>query len=179
MGVPTSEKSRFYAFGRVFSGTISTGQNVRIYGPEYVPGKKTDLFLKKVQRTVLMMGRYVEQLPNCPCGNTIGLVGIDTYLLKSGTICTAEDAHPIVLCFTAPTGEHIVAGAGELHLEICLKDLKEDFMRGAPLAISEPVVSFCETVSVETDIDIIAKSPNKHNRIYLRRAPQQGSCRGH
>jgi len=208
--VPTSEKGRFYAFGRVFSGTISTGQNVRIYGPEYVPGKKTDLFLKKVQRTVLMMGRYVEQLPNCPCGNTIGLVGIDTYLLKSGTICTAEDAHPIVtmkysvspvvrvavdvknasdlpklmeglkrlaksdplvLCFTAPTGEHIVAGAGELHLEICLKDLKEDFMRGAPLAISEPVVSFCETVSVETDIDIIAKSPNKHNRIYLRAEP--------
>merc|ERR1712166_1224124 len=195
--VPTSEKGRFYAFGRVFSGTISTGQ-------------KTDLFLKKVQRTVLMMGRYVEQLPNCPCGNTIGLVGIDTYLLKSGTICTAEDAHPIVtmkysvspvvrvavdvknasdlpklmeglkrlaksdplvLCFTAPTGEHIVAGAGELHLEICLKDLKEDFMRGAPLAISEPVVSFCETASVETDIDIIAKSPNKHNRIYLRAEP--------
>ena len=24
------------------------------------------------------------------------------------------------------SGEHIVAGAGELHLEICLKDLEED-----------------------------------------------------
>jgi elongation factor 2 len=78
---------------------------------------------------------------------------------------------PLVLCFTAPTGEHIVAGAGELHLEICLKDLAEDFMKGAPLVISEPVVSFCETVSTETDIDVIAKSPNKHNRIYLRAKP--------
>ena len=208
--VPTSDKGRFYAFGRVFSGTIATGQTVRILGPEFTAGSKTDLYVKKVQRTVLMMGRYVEQMANAPCGNTIGLVGIDTYLLKSGAICTAEDAHPIVtmkysvspvvrvavdvknasdlpklmeglkrlaksdplvLCFTATTGEHIVAGAGELHLEICLKDLAEDFMKGAPLKISEPVVSFCETVDAKTDIDCIAKSPNKHNRIYLRAEP--------
>merc|ERR1712050_351478 len=30
--VPTSDKGRFYAFGRVFSGTIATGQKVRIQG---------------------------------------------------------------------------------------------------------------------------------------------------
>jgi elongation factor 2 len=45
------------------------------------------------------------------------------------------------------TGEHIVAGAGELHLEICLKDLQDDFMGGAEIRISDPVVSFRETVS--------------------------------
>jgi elongation factor 2 len=28
---------------------------------------------------------------------------------------------PMVLCMIEETGEHIVAGAGELHLEICLK----------------------------------------------------------
>ena len=28
--VPTSDKGRFYAFGRVFSGTVSSGQKVRI-----------------------------------------------------------------------------------------------------------------------------------------------------
>merc|ERR1712226_195755 len=33
--VPTSDKGRFYAFGRVFSGTIATGQRVRIQGPHY------------------------------------------------------------------------------------------------------------------------------------------------
>lgn len=38
------------------------------------------------------------------------------------------------------TGEHIIAGAGELHLEICLKDLQEDFMGGAEIRVSEPVV---------------------------------------
>merc|ERR1719191_805647 len=36
--VPTSDKGRFYAFGRVFSGTIATGQKVRIQGPHYKPG---------------------------------------------------------------------------------------------------------------------------------------------
>merc|ERR1712232_1378692 len=41
--VPTSDKGRFYAFGRVFSGTIATGQKVRIQGPHYKPGSKEDL----------------------------------------------------------------------------------------------------------------------------------------
>lgn len=208
--VPTSEKGRFYAFGRVFSGIIATGQTVRIMGPDFSHGKKTDLYVKKIQRTVLMMGRYVEQIPDCPCGNTVGLVGVDTYLLKSGTISTHDDAHafvdmkysvspvvrvavevanaadlpklmeglkrlsksdPLVLCFTAPTGEHIVAGAGELHLEICLKDLREDFMKGAPIKVSKPVVSFCETVATKSEMQIISKSPNKHNRVYLTAEP--------
>lgn len=44
------------------SGKIATGQRVRILGPNYVPGKKTDLWVKNIQRTIIMMGRYVEQV---------------------------------------------------------------------------------------------------------------------
>lgn len=33
---------------------------------------------------------------------------------------------PMVQCLIEESGEHIIAGAGELHLEICLKDLEED-----------------------------------------------------
>merc|ERR1719311_803409 len=86
--VPTSDKGRFYAFGRVFSGTIATGQKVRIQGPHYKVGGKEDLNVKNVQRTVLMMGRATEQIADVPCGNTVALVGIDAYILKSGTITT-------------------------------------------------------------------------------------------
>eukprot|EP00577_Skeletonema_sp_RCC1716_P010949 CAMPEP_0113394554 /NCGR_PEP_ID=MMETSP0013_2-20120614/12575_1 /TAXON_ID=2843 ORGANISM="Skeletonema costatum, Strain 1716" /NCGR_SAMPLE_ID=MMETSP0013_2 /ASSEMBLY_ACC=CAM_ASM_000158 /LENGTH=513 /DNA_ID=CAMNT_0000278411 /DNA_START=142 /DNA_END=1680 /DNA_ORIENTATION=- /assembly_acc=CAM_ASM_000158 len=50
--VPTSDKGRFYGFGRVFSGKIATGQKVRILGPNYVHGKKTELWVKNIQRTV-------------------------------------------------------------------------------------------------------------------------------
>lgn len=75
--VPTADKGRFFAFGRVFSGTVSTGQKVRIMGPNYRVGKKDDLYEKAIQRTVIMMGRTVEYIPDVPCGNTVGLVGVD------------------------------------------------------------------------------------------------------
>eukprot|EP00236_Picocystis_salinarum_P004199 CAMPEP_0183829118 /NCGR_PEP_ID=MMETSP0807_2-20130328/3140_1 /TAXON_ID=88271 /ORGANISM="Picocystis salinarum, Strain CCMP1897" /LENGTH=846 /DNA_ID=CAMNT_0026074325 /DNA_START=59 /DNA_END=2599 /DNA_ORIENTATION=- len=78
---------------------------------------------------------------------------------------------PMVQCTIEETGEHIIAGAGELHLEICLKDLQEDFMGGAPLRISDPVVSFRETVSDTSDHMVMSKSPNKHNRLYMQANP--------
>jgi len=209
--VPTADKGRFFAFGRVFSGTVRTGQKVRIMGPNYEFGGKGDLHTKSIQRTVLMMGRYQEAVDDVPCGNLVGLVGVDQFIIKTATITEedAKDAHqikdmkysvspvvrvavepknpadlpklveglkrlaksdPLVQCTIEETGEHIVAGAGELHLEICLKDLQEDFM-GCELRISEPVVSFRETVSVAGEIMCLSKSPNKHNRIFAKAEP--------
>jgi len=207
--VPTSDKGRFYAFGRVFSGTIATGQKVRIMGPNYVPGKKTDLWVKNIQRTLIMMGKYTEQVADIPAGNTCALVGVDQYLLKSGTICTEEDAHcvktmkfsvspvvrcavepknsadlpklvegmkrlaksdPMVLCYTEESGEHIIAASGELHLEICLQDLQKDFM-GTEVKVSDPVVSFRETCTAKSDQTCLAKSANKHNRLFVEAEP--------
>ena len=49
-GYSASLQGRFYAFGRVFSGIVSTGQKVRIMGPNYVPGQKGDLYIKPIQR---------------------------------------------------------------------------------------------------------------------------------
>jgi elongation factor 2 len=54
-----------------------------------------------------------------------------------------------------------------------LKDLQEDFMGGTPLKISDPVVSYRETVISESSMDCLAKSPNKHNRLYMRALPLQ------
>ena len=48
--VPTSDKGRFFAFGRVFSGTVATGMKARIMGPNFQPGKKEDLYQKSIQR---------------------------------------------------------------------------------------------------------------------------------
>ncbi len=42
-----------------------------------------------------MMGRKADAIDDCPCGNMVGLVGIDQYLLKSGTITTSPTAHNI------------------------------------------------------------------------------------
>ncbi|KAJ7500790.1 P-loop containing nucleoside triphosphate hydrolase protein [Mycena galericulata] len=208
--VPTSERGRFYAFGRVFSGTVRSGQAVRIQGPNYVPGQKNDLFKGSIQRVVLMMGRTVESLADCPAGNIVGIVGIDQFLLKCGTLTTSETAHnmrvmkfsvaPVVqvavevknpgdlpklveglkrlskadpcvqTSISSESGEHIVAAAGELHLEICLKDLEEEYA-GVALKVSQPVVTYRESVNAESSIVALSKSPNKHNRLYLKAMP--------
>jgi elongation factor 2 len=207
--VPTSDKGRFYAFGRVFSGRIATGMKCRIMGPNYLPGKKDDLNEKAIQRTILMMASRIEAIEDVPCGNICGLVGVDQFLVKTGTITTMKEAHnlkvmkfsvspvvrvavepknpsdlpklveglkrlaksdPMVQCFIEESGEHIIAGAGELHLEICLKDLEEDHAQ-IPLKKSDPVVSYRETVTEESSIMCLSKSPNKHNRLFMRAVP--------
>jgi elongation factor 2 len=207
--VPTTDRGRFFAFGRVFSGTIATGQKVRIMGANYKPGKKEDLFEKSIQRTVLMMGRTVEYIADVPCGNTVGLVGVDQYLMKTGTISDHPDAHclrnmkysvspvvrvavqaknpgdlpklvegmkklsksdPLVVCTIEESGQHVIAGCGELHVEICLKDLEQDFAQ-CEIIKSDPVVSYKETVSEQSSFTCMAKSPNKHNRLYAVAVP--------
>lgn len=207
--VPTTDYSRFFAFGRVFSGTISTGMKVRIMGPNYVPGKKEDIFEKALQRTVLMMGKTVEYIPDVPCGNTVGIVGIDQFLMKTGTISDHVDSHcirnmkysvspvvrvavspknpadlpklleglkklgksdPLVQITSEETGQHIIAGSGELHVEICLHDLTTYFTN-VEIVKSDPIVSYRETVSTTSTMVCLSKSPNKHNRLYTVATP--------
>ena len=91
--VPAADKGRFYAFGRVFSGKVSNGMKARILGPNYEPGSKKHLFVKSIQRVLIMMGRYTEMVADIPAGNNAALVGVDQYLLKTGTITSLEDAH--------------------------------------------------------------------------------------
>merc|ERR1711920_1189649 len=73
---------------------------------------------------------------------------------------------------TEESGEHVIAGCGELHVEICLKDLKEEYAQ-CDFTISDPVVSYRETVGQESSCTVLAKSPNKHNRIYLKAEPME------
>jgi len=150
------------------------------------------------------MGRTVEYIPDVPCGNTVGLVGVDQYLMKTGTLSDHPDAHtirsmrysvspvvrvavqpknpgdlpklieglkklsksdPLVLCTTEESGQNVVAGCGELHVEICLNDLEKDFA-GIEIIKSDPIVSYKETVTNISNIVCMSKSPNKHNRLY-------------
>lgn len=76
----------------------------------------------------------------------------------------------MVQCIFEESGEHIIAGAGELHLEICLKDLEEDHAC-IPIKKSDPVVSYRETVTEESDMMCLSKSPNKHNRLFCKAGP--------
>eukprot|EP01118_Nematostelium_gracile_P006536 TRINITY_DN20_c0_g1_i1.p1 TRINITY_DN20_c0_g1~~TRINITY_DN20_c0_g1_i1.p1 ORF type:complete len:839 (-),score=289.83 TRINITY_DN20_c0_g1_i1:83-2599(-) len=206
--IPTKDGSRFNAFGRVFSGTAKAGK-CHVMGSNFEMGKKDDLFLdKSIQRVVIMMCGKPESVENVPCGNTAALVGVDSYLVKSGTVVSDRNSYPIVnmkysvspvvrvavapkvpsdihrlvealkkltktdsliQCTMSETGEHILAGAGELHLEICSGRLV-DLMGGSGVVFSDPVVSLRETVIAQSRV-CLSKSPNSHNRLYATSEP--------
>ena len=49
---------------------------------------------------------------------------------------------PLVLCITnEDTGENIIAGSGELHVEICINDLEEVYA-GVPIVRNDPIVTY-------------------------------------
>ena len=50
------------------------------------------------------------------------------------------------------------------------QDLEKDHA-GVPLKFSAPIVPYRETVLAESTIVALSKSPNKHNRIYVKAAP--------
>lgn len=204
--IPMDDSGRFYAFGRIFSGTVTSGSKVKIMGTN------GDVFENKsIQRVTRMIGGKAETYDSIACGNTVSLVGVDQYLVKSGTITNHPQAHPIrsmkfsvspvvrvsvspksasdlpklveglkklsksdpcVLTFIDDNGDHIIAGVGELHMEICLKDLR-DFMK-TDIKVGEPVVPLRETVLEKSSVICLSKSPNKHNRLYVTAEPLDG-----
>jgi elongation factor 2 len=206
---PKGDGKRFYAFGRVFSGTIRTQQEVYILGPNYVYGEKTDLAVKKIPGLALIMGSKIEGISEIPCGNTIAIQGLEKILIKSGSITSSLSAYPIspmkfsvspvVRRAVSPTNlaqlkkftdglkrlekidpclqviykdnEFIVAGAGELHIEVALKEFQDILGPDVAFTVSPPVVEFCETISQKSTQICLGKSPNKHNRLYFTAQP--------
>ncbi len=66
------------------------------------------------------------------------------------------------------TGEHLISGMGELHLEIVENRIREE--KGLDVVTSKPIVVYRETVMKESPV-IEGKSPNRHNRFYIKVAP--------
>jgi len=69
------------------------------------------------------------------------------------------------------TGEHLISGMGELHLEIIAYRINE---KSVEIETSEPIVVYRETVS-GTAGPVEGKSPNKHNRFYIEIEPVEES----
>uniref|UniRef100_A0A6B2KY02 Tr-type G domain-containing protein n=1 Tax=Arcella intermedia TaxID=1963864 RepID=A0A6B2KY02_9EUKA len=208
---PKGDGKRFYAFGRIFSGTISSGQEVYIFGPNYVVGEKKDCFVKRIPGLVLMMGSKTENVSSVSCGNTVAIQGLEKILVKSGTITSDPTASPITpmkfsvspivqraICpnnlaqlkkfteglkrleksdpclkviFSEKSSEMIIAGAGELHIEVAIGELADILGEDVPFTVSPPVVGFCETVTTQSSTTCMGKSPNRHNRLYFTAEP--------
>ncbi|MCK4735021.1 MAG: elongation factor EF-2, partial [Methanophagales archaeon] len=62
------------------------------------------------------------------------------------------------------TGEHLISGMGELHLEIIINRIDHD--ENIPIITSPPIVVFRETVEAKAG-PVEGKSPNRHNKFYI------------
>ncbi len=71
------------------------------------------------------------------------------------------------------TGEHLMSGMGELHLEIIENRITSE--KGVDIVTSPPVVVYRETVTGKNSEPAEGKSPNKHNRFYFTVEPLKES----
>jgi elongation factor 2 len=81
----------------------------------------------------------------------------------------------IVVDINQETGENLMSGMGELHLEITEYRIKNEY--GVDIETSEPIVVYRESVSKKSVKDFEGKSPNKHNRFYIEAEPLPDNIR--
>ncbi|HEY3360656.1 MAG TPA: elongation factor EF-2 [Methanosarcina sp.] len=62
------------------------------------------------------------------------------------------------------TGEHLMAGMGELHLEVIAHRIERD--KNVEITTSKPIVVYRETIKKKIEA-VEGKSPNRHNRFYI------------
>ncbi|MBD3205265.1 elongation factor EF-2 [Candidatus Bathyarchaeota archaeon] len=74
----------------------------------------------------------------------------------------------LVTTIDQETGEYLMAGMGELHLEIAVKDIKSQY--NLDIIQSEPTVVYREAIREEVG-PFMGKSPNKHNRVFFNLKP--------
>jgi elongation factor 2 len=75
----------------------------------------------------------------------------------------------LVATINKETGEYLLSGMGELHLEIAVKFL-QDYSGGLEVITSKPIVVYRESISGK-GIIAMAKSPNKHNKFWVQVEP--------
>jgi ribosome assembly protein 1 len=83
-------------------------------------------------------------------------------------------ADPFVEVSVSASGEHVIAAAGEVHLERCIKDLKERFAR-IELSVSPPLVEFRETADIEGYIAEVDKTTVGQTEFVEKTTPN-GRC---
>jgi len=75
----------------------------------------------------------------------------------------------IVVDINQETGENLMSGMGELHLEITEYRIRNEY--GVDITTSEPIVVYRESVERKSSQEFEGKSPNKHNRFYIEVQP--------
>jgi len=182
--------------GRLFSGTLKTGQEVYL---------NTDKKRQRIQQVLVYNGIKPEQLEEVGAGNVLAITGLisepgetvtlepqesfenikhifDPVITKSISVPKPQDLPKLIevlkkvakedptlqIEINEETGENLMSGMGELHLEIIENRIKTE--KGVDVKTSEPIVVYRESVGKAGKAGE-GKSPNKHNLFWIEVEP--------
>ncbi|MDR9431740.1 MAG: elongation factor EF-2 [Natronomonas sp.] len=185
------------AAGRVFSGTIEKGQDLYISGTAgtnrvqsvgiYMGGER-----EEVDRVPAGNIAAVTGLRDAIAGSTVSSVEMTPFesiehisepvITKSVEAKSMDDLPKLIqtlqqvakedptiqIEINEDTGEHLISGQGELHLEVITQRIERN--QGIPVNTGEPIVVYREAPQTASR-EVEGRSPNNHNRFYITVEP--------
>uniref|UniRef100_A0A6B2KY08 Elongation factor 2 n=1 Tax=Arcella intermedia TaxID=1963864 RepID=A0A6B2KY08_9EUKA len=89
--IPVQQQTGYMAFGRVFSGTVTPRQKVRVLGPSFNKRKEMTITITEVD---FIVGNNIMRMDGIPAGNLVALPLSDNLRIGSCTLSSATYAHP-------------------------------------------------------------------------------------
>ena len=185
------------ATGRLFSGTLQDGDEVYLIdGKRMGKVQSVNIYMGNTRELVNMLpagnipallgidhaiaGETFSSVKNVPAFESIKYVSEPVVtiaiepkhpkdlpkLVEALRRITVEDPNLIVK-INEETGETLLSGMGVLHLEIATSLILET---GLEITTTQPLINYRETIR-NTAGPIMSKSPNKHNKIFMRVEP--------
>src|SRR6056297_1016059 len=185
------------AAGRVFSGTLEKGQELYVSGTAgknriqsvgiYMGGER-----EEVEHVPAGNIASVTGLRDAIAGSTVSSVEMTPFesiehisepvITKSVEAQNMDDLPKLIetlqqvakedptiqIEINEDTGEHLISGQGELHLEVITQRIRDN--QGIPVITGEPIVVFREQPQ-EASREVEGQSPNRHNKFYITVEP--------
>ena len=185
------------ATGRVFSGTLEKGQELYVSGTAgknriqsvgiYMGGER-----EEVERVPAGNIAAVTGLRDAIAGSTVSSIEMTPFesiehisepvITKSVEAKNMDDLPKLIetlrqvskedptirIEINEDTGEHLISGQGELHLEVITQRIQKN--QGIPVNTGEPIVVFRESPQQESR-EVEGVSPNRHNKFYITVEP--------
>ena len=185
------------AAGRVFSGTLEKGQELYVSGTAgknriqsvgiYMGGEREEVDHVPAGNIAAVTG-----LKDAIAGSTVSSVEMTPFesiehisepvITKSVEAQNMDDLPKLIqtlqqvakedptiqIEINEDTGEHLISGQGELHLEVIGQRIERN--QGIPINTGEPIVVYREAPQ-SSSREVEGRSPNNHNRFYITVEP--------
>ena len=186
------------ATGRLFSGTIKQGQELYVSGTVGKNRVQSVGIFMGGEREELDRGvpagniAAVTGLRDAIAGSTVSSVEMTPFesiehisepvITKSVEAQSMDDLPKLIetlqqvakedptirVEINEDTGEHLISGQGELHLEVITQRIEKN--QGIPVQTGEPIVVFRESPQSNSR-EVEGVSPNRHNKFYITVEP--------